>query len=118
MRWAWMGLFVLTGCDGLLRSEIKDCEAQLLGELRSPSTYKRIDASSIRANNEQTVRIVYDAANAYGTPIRGTKLCAYPVKGGAVLVDQRIDYDARIEEQARKALTDAENAADAAASGL
>lgn len=81
----------IAACSGQAE-EIRDCEASLLRDLRSPSTYKRIKAETTRLTNKvgaeyQMVEIEYDAANAYGTPIRDTALCAYPVTGTDVRVD-------------------------------
>jgi hypothetical protein len=61
------------------------CKAELMSTLRSPSTYVEISRRSFRAVHAPFhwwVSIEYDAANAYGTPIRGTQICVYADKGG------------------------------------
>lgn len=77
-----------------------ECEKYLLEKLRSPSTYKRIEVSSTAVPYEtpieQMVFIEYDAANAYGTPIRGRQLCKFPIKNKRPVVDQYIDHDAQL----------------------
>lgn len=79
----------LAGCDAILSPEIKDCEQQLLRELRAPATYNRIESDTTAMDHlkppEFWVSIKYDAANAFGTPIRGEKICRY------ALADNRAD---------------------------
>jgi hypothetical protein len=92
-------LVVLAGCNALDRPEVKDCENYLKGKLRSPSTYKRISTYSYAANGKQHVSIEHDAANAYGTPIRATQFCFYPIKNGKPDTSQYIDHDAALANQ-------------------
>lgn len=102
-------LAVLSGCAD--KPEIKQCEDYIKGKLRSPSTYKRIKAEGVAVPFEKptkyTVSVEYDAANAYGTPVRDTQLCIYPIRDGKPVADHYIDFDAglsatadMIEEQA------------------
>lgn len=76
---------------------IKECEDYVIAKLRSPTTYKRIKASGIGipydAPKYYSVTVEYDAANAYGTPIRETQFCKFPVKSKLPVVDNYIDFD-------------------------
>lgn len=82
---AALSLFLLVGGCGMMQPEIADCEDGVKSALRSPSTYKRIKADSMRMTNLDPVQIwvslEYDAANVYGTPIRDTKTCKYKLNG-------------------------------------
>lgn len=80
--------------------EIAACQDFLKGGLRSPSTYSEVsvrsedlpmpaenlaryqlaDRSSPEKAGVRTVSIVYDAANAYGTPVRGVQTCHFLLK--------------------------------------
>lgn len=54
------------------------CEAGLKSLLKAPSTYKRITLyDGYRPKKRTKIMIHYDAANAYGTPIRGIIECEY-----------------------------------------
>src|SRR3546814_19071532 len=55
------------------------CEEGLKALLRSPSTYKRIDIARLNQPKSSWLMISYDAANAYGTPVRDTAHCEFPV---------------------------------------
>jgi hypothetical protein len=85
----------LSGCGD--RPEIADCERFLTTKLRSPSTYERISADTKRMTTlnpqEQWVSIEYDAANAYGTPIRGSQICKYPLVDGRPDTSGYINHD-------------------------
>lgn len=99
MRLAIVGMLLLAGCAAE-PPEIAECEADAQRDLRSPSTYKRIEAKrftnppepgKINAARERfgleghkdadigliDVFIEYDAANAYGTPIRSMEHCQW-----------------------------------------
>lgn len=65
---------LLTGCN----EAVTACENVIKRDLRSPSTYERVSADHYRLQNSITVSIEYDAANAYGTPVRETTSCTVP----------------------------------------
>lgn len=75
--------------------QLIDCEQSLLSELKAPSTYKRIEANQVTIRNHEppyhSVRISYDAANAYGTPIRDDRICAYKLGTTGQPTLERID---------------------------
>lgn len=86
-----LGLLVV-GCSGVLdTAEIKECEAAALRDVRTPATYRRVSAESVRiadANRRyQSVRVVFDAQNIYGALVRETKVCAYPIDGADIRTD-------------------------------
>lgn len=87
-------LVALSGCD---KPEIKQCEEYIIAKLRSPSTYKRVEASGLRSPGEKPerymVQIKYDAANAYGTPIREVQFCAFNLKGLGPDTSRYYDFD-------------------------
>lgn len=58
--------------------DVMICEEGVKALLRSPSTYKRIDITRLNQPKYSLVMISYDAANAYGTPIRDTAHCEFP----------------------------------------
>ena len=92
---------LLAGCDALQDPAVKDCEASIVAGLRAPSTYKRITASSSAmtdlAPQQLWVSVEYDAANAYGTPIRDRRTCKYRWKQGeGADLAQRLPDDAPI----------------------
>jgi len=76
--------FGLTGCKNVLADapEIEGCRRFTMDALRSPSTYKEVSSRSERdtgANGVpiKTITLVYDAANVYGTPVRGIQRCDF-----------------------------------------
>ncbi|MFO1256258.1 MAG: hypothetical protein U1E37_11420 [Sphingomonadaceae bacterium] len=91
-------LVSLAGCDAILSPEIEDCEQQLLRELRAPATYNRIKSDTTVMDHlkppEFWVSIKYDAANAFGTPIRGEKICRYALVEGRADLNRPIDVGA------------------------
>ncbi|MFX4088057.1 hypothetical protein ACKU27_23480 [Sphingobium yanoikuyae] len=107
-------LIMVTGCD---KPEIKQCEDHIIRKLRSPSTYKRINASGIETPYQNpknyTVKITYDAANAYGTPVREEQLCVFGLRDGKPDTTKYYEFD---EDFTGKGYTgqDVERAADAA----
>lgn len=117
MRAVWLlGVSVLAGCTP---PEVKNCEGELLTELRSPSTYKRATAQVVEeprdAPKEIVVYISYDAANIYGTPVREMKVCRYPAKNGKPdFATKEAQETADLERQAAEA-ENAANYAEAAA---
>lgn len=95
-----LGALTLTACGILEPAEIADCEQYIRGKLRSPSTYERVTAGSMFKNvgklAQSWVIVEYDAANAYGTPIRDTQICKYPMKNGYADTSTQIDHDAEL----------------------
>lgn len=93
-----LGLVTLASCDALLPPEIKDCERFVIGKLRAPTTYHRVEAHKTLMDDlkppEIWVSIEYDAANAYGTPIRDRQICQYPLVNGRADLSKHIDHDA------------------------
>jgi hypothetical protein len=51
------------------------CEAALKSFLRSPSTYEAADV--VGGSGSPRMFIRYDAANAFGTPVRGSASCVF-----------------------------------------
>lgn len=84
----------VSACGQANLPEVQDCEANLLGGLKAPSTYKAIKKTSEGkpADKPDTVlaSIEYDAANAYGTPIRSTYSCIYKAKAGRADISARL----------------------------
>ena len=82
---ALLASFGLASCDALTSNEehaFQVCEGYIAQGLRSPSTYNRVSAIAEPAEPGQTLRTVYveyDAANAYGTAIRGAEGCIFNV---------------------------------------
>lgn len=121
---AMLILSVLAGCSSLESAEVQQCERFITAKLRSPSTYKRIDkqVTHINPNNpsdlnnltEVWVSIEYDAANAYGTPIRDRYTCKFPRKDGKADTSNYIDFDAPTEVEIDAASDELDAAADAA----
>lgn len=122
MRAIWLvPIFLLTGCD---KPEVKNCEDHILSKLRSPSTYKRIEYSGTDVPypkaDRHHVRIVYDAANAYGTPVRDTQICVFGLKDGKPDTSRHYDFDSdlmgkgytsnEVEQEANAALEAADRA--------
>lgn len=72
----------LPGCSEALDA----CEDVIKAELRSPATYERVESNVYRFEQEEppyiSVTVRYDAANAYGTPIRSLAVCTIPIKDG------------------------------------
>ena len=87
----------LAACDTPERRAIEQCESHIKGKLRSPSTYKRIEASGIgvpfQKPEKYSVSVEYDAANVYGTPIRDRQLCVFALKDGKPDTSLRYDFD-------------------------
>lgn len=66
-------LVALTGCAPDLPPRVNDCWQTALQLTRSPSTAKIVDTT----DGTDRVFINYDAANAYGTPVRTMAVCTY-----------------------------------------
>jgi hypothetical protein len=75
--------FALCGCSQ--NAAIDACESFIKERLRSPSTYRQVAAeySGVTFRNEGRnvlmATVEYDAANAFGTPIRGSQQCVFEV---------------------------------------
>lgn len=52
---------------------VQACETAIKAVLRSPSTYRRVEANDYKTS----VYIQFDAANAFGTPIRSLARCEF-----------------------------------------
>jgi len=61
-------IFLLGSCHD---RSLDVCDDAIKATLRSPSTYKRISIDG----GYGSFTVQYDAANAYGTPIRGNGRC-------------------------------------------
>ena len=76
---------ILCGCNSAQSQAVQACEVFIKERLRSPSTYNRISGDSLGPAFEsdgrrvKMVTLEYDAANAYGTPIRGSQQCIFEV---------------------------------------
>jgi hypothetical protein len=70
----------LAGCDS---SQVQLCEQHLKSKLKSPASYKRIEAESIQIDSSihkppyDEVTITYDAANSYNALLRDSETCFY-----------------------------------------
>jgi hypothetical protein len=86
----------LVSCSAFENPALEDCERYIQGKLRSPSTYKRTSwsGSAMKNGDEYWVSVQYDAANAYGTPVRDTQLCQFPAFKGQPDTFNYVDFDA------------------------
>lgn len=88
-------LFMFAGCGE--DPAIRQCEDYAVAKLRSPSTYKRAEAYGFVTDDhvpKYLVFLSFDAANAFGTPVRETQYCTYPLRNGAPDTTGYIDFDA------------------------
>jgi hypothetical protein len=82
---------VLSGCSMAGgQPEVTACEEFIKSALRSPSTFKSVsskssDSKSGDGKGVREIFIEYDAANAFGTPIRGSQICTFDLVDGKVL---------------------------------
>lgn len=99
-----IALITLSGCSTFDPPEVAACEKYLVAKLKAPSTYKRINASSVGVPyakpTEWDVDIEYDAANAFNTPIRDHQLCQFPLSNGRPDTSKYIDFDAALMSRA------------------
>ncbi|MEE9433139.1 MAG: hypothetical protein V3V15_02730 [Sphingorhabdus sp.] len=102
MKVRFLGLtLLLVGCNPAENSAVGACELFIKERLRSPSTYERVsvDFSGVsfesQGQNVKMVSIEYDAANAYGTPIRGRQQCTFEVGDDSQYLDD-VDHAARM----------------------
>ena len=80
-------LVAATQLPKLMRNDTEEsaqaCESFIKGRLRSPSTYQRAELTvspEPDADRTRSIFIKYDAANAFGTPIRGMQWCKFKVE--------------------------------------
>ena len=76
-------LVAVAGCTPPYRAK---CDDAIKAKLRSPATYQRVSLEG--GASDYAISIEYDAANAYGTPIRGKGTC-YLENGRARWVEDR-----------------------------
>lgn len=57
---------------------VRYCEGFVLELMRSPSTYRRIDAQE-HQTGEIAVLLTFDAANAYNAMVRGNARCVFEI---------------------------------------
>ena len=79
---AMPALLLESGCSQVDEWRYPDaaaCRSFVLGSLRSPSTYKEFSLTRRDEANGliKSVFIEYDAANAYGTPVRNAQKCEF-----------------------------------------
>jgi hypothetical protein len=92
---------MLCSCDSAQSQAVQACEVFIKERLRSPSTYKRISGDSLGPAFEsdgrrvKMVTLEYDAANAYGTPIRGIQQCVFEVNANGTFKED-IEHAARM----------------------
>jgi hypothetical protein len=89
-------------CNPAQQQAVQACEVFIKERLRSPSTYQQVKVDALGPAFESDGRrvkmltIEYDAANAYGTPIRGTQQCVFDV-------DAKGNFSDDLEHAARMA---------------
>lgn len=84
MRLAVVGALLLAGCGG--PPGLAECEKAIKRDLRSPSTYERVSVGiEVAGEKERFFDIEYDAANAYGTPVREDARCYFDAVSGDFL---------------------------------
>ena len=90
----------VSGCSLVEPAEWGACRSYLESKLKAPSTLKVIKTSSVDVPypnpTYKAVSIEYDAANAFGTPIRGTQTCSFPLRDGKPVVSLYIDHDSEV----------------------
>lgn len=62
-----------------LRNDLRLCDEAIMATLKAPATYRRIEAPTFRRTS---YRIVYDAENSFGVPLRSTGYCSIHENGG------------------------------------
>lgn len=72
------GLAWTQGWGSAEPDDVVTCEEATKALLKAPSTYKRVDASRLSQQNGVRLFLRYDAANSFGTPLRGTAVCEFP----------------------------------------
>jgi hypothetical protein len=93
-------VLILSGCQQ--NAAISACETFIKERLRAPSTYKKISDDGVSSAFEfdgKTIKMVtieYDAANAYGTPIRESQQCTFEVDKSGSFVEKDLGHAARM----------------------
>jgi hypothetical protein len=91
---------LLGGCNSAEDAAVRACETFIKERLRSPSTYKKISDDGLgpsfksEGRDVKMIAIEYDAANAYGTPIRGNQLCRFEVDKSGKFLDDDLEHAA------------------------
>ena len=94
-----MALGLLAGCHGGFFDppEIAQCEKYILAKLKSPGSYKRIEASSLGIPFQKpeywTVGIDYDTVDSHNTPVHVGQVCDFPLADGKPDTSKYIDFD-------------------------
>lgn len=75
IAFALLGGFLLsTRYSDLLK--LRACDSAIKAELKAPATYNRVSPLFLEVLSGQSVDMIeYDAANSFGTPIRGKGYC-------------------------------------------
>jgi len=80
-------LIILAACDYFDDPAIKACRSDLMKQLKSPSSYKEIEANLYSSRIGNMVTIKYDADNAFGAAIRGAHICNFIYFDGGFYFD-------------------------------
>ena len=100
--WVLIAAMLLAGCNKAENDAVRACETFIKERLRSPSTYKKISDDGVGpafkhdGRNIKMVLIEYDAANAYGTPIRGSQQCVFEVDKAGNYLDKDLEHAAKM----------------------
>lgn len=89
MRRAIIVLLPLAGC----RPGLATCENAIKAKLKAPATYQRV----AQTPGEYRYEIDFDAANAFGTPMRDRATCTLTPEGAATVRLRSDTADARPE---------------------
>lgn len=99
---ALMIAIFLGGCITSEDSAVRACETFIKERLRSPSTYKKVSddglgpSFKIDGRYVKMIVIEYDAANAYGTPMRGNQQCLFEVDKNGKFLDEDLEHAAKM----------------------
>jgi hypothetical protein len=94
-------LLMLSGCNSVQKQAVQACEVFIREGLRSPSTYQRASVDDLgpafehEGRRVKMITVEYDAANAYGTPVRGSQQCVFEVNDKGAFVDD-LEHAARM----------------------
>ena len=94
--------FLLAGCNSQQSAAVGACESFIKERLRSPSSYKQISVDDLGPsfkNDGRDIKMLtveYDAANAYGTPIRGKQMCTFDVDQSGNFIDKDVEFAAKM----------------------
>jgi hypothetical protein len=70
-------LVFLTACGANENQYVQLCKFAIKETLRSPSTFEAVKVEDYSNTNDPAVFIDYDAANAFGTLVRGKARCKF-----------------------------------------